>query len=235
MAARNFYVIYYGWLIRDAAGNPSEAAEAIAAARPAALLAMFHTFSPRYPNLSVQVRELLHAAGMRLFPYVDTDYGDRPLEQVVAEAVEYLDAGVDGIFFDRAYNFLDDGRGAYYQQLYEVVAGCGKTVVVNTGVAQCGEAIMDCTDILMVEHDWRRLYHDDTWHAAYPAERFMGNSSNEPDADKFLGYRVDSERAVQDTHEAWSNGVGWHTSTDRYVELPVWFPTYVRNLDHAIS
>ena len=192
---------------------------------------MFHTFSPRYPNLSPQVRDLLHSAGTRLFPYVDTNYGHRPVEEVEAEAIEYLAAGVDGIFFDRADNFLDDAHAPYYRRLKDLVSAGQKMVILNTGVAQCGEAIMDHADILMVEHDWRRLYQATAWRAVYPAERFMGDSSNEPDADTFLGYRVDGARAAQDTREAWSNGIGWHTSTDRYIHLPLWFAAYV----HAIT
>ncbi len=230
MAARNLYLIYYGWLIADQEGTPNEAARTIASAGPSAVLAMFHTFTPRYTNLSVQVRQVLHDAGTRIFAYVDTNYGRRALKRVEAEALEYLSNGVDGIFFDRGHNCLDNSRRKYYATLYRLVAGCGKTAIVNTGVAQCGETIMDQTDILMVEHDWRRLYRANPWHARYPAERFMGDSSNEPGADAFLGHRIDCRRAAQDTLEAWSNGIGWHTSTDRYTDLPPWFSAYLNHL-----
>jgi hypothetical protein len=61
----------------------------------------------------------------------------------------------------------------------------------------------------------------------YGSERFMGVSSNEGDP---MGYRVDAQRAISDTREAWHARVGWHTATDRYVELPDWLEAYVEAL-----
>jgi hypothetical protein len=103
-------------------------------------------------------------------------------------------------------------------------------VIVNTGVAESGEAIMDVADILMIEHDWRSLYRMNPWYAQYSPERFMGNSSNEPGTQRYFDYRVTCETAIRDTREAWANGVGWHCSTDRYTELPPWFSEYARGI-----
>jgi hypothetical protein len=41
-----------------------------------------------------------------------------------------------------------------------------------------------------------------------------------------MGYAVDEQRAVADTREAWKRGIGWHTSTTTYIELPDWFAAY---------
>ena len=41
-----------------------------------------------------------------------------------------------------------------------------------------------------------------------------------------MGYVVEGRSAVDDTREAWRIGVGWHTATNRYVELPDWFESY---------
>lgn len=229
-AHTNLYVIYYGWLIADPAGTPGPAAREIAAAGPRALICFYNTFEPRYTNLSQQVRDLLRAAQVKVFTYVDTSYGARPLAAVMAETCEYLAHAVDGIFFDQVYNFLDDQHGAYYQALYTLVRDSGRSVIVNTGVAQPGEAIMDITDILMVEHDWRMLYQENPWHMRYPPWRFMGNSSNEPGVERYFGYRVTKQTAVRDTREAWSHGIGWHYSTDHYTSLPSWFSAYARTI-----
>jgi hypothetical protein len=227
---RNPYVIYYGWLIADSAGAPGPAAAMIAAAGPKALIGFYYTFEPKYPNFSPQVCQILHAAQIDMFAYVDTNYGNRPLAEVEAEAYEYLTKGVDGIFFDQVYNFLDDQQAAYYQKLHALMRSSGKSMIVNTGVAQTGEAIMDVTDILMVEHDWRTLYQLNPWYAQYPPERVMGNSSNEPGTERYFDYRVDYKMAVHDTNEAWANGIGWHYSTEHYTTLPAWFLDYARSV-----
>ncbi|MEI7769335.1 MAG: spherulation-specific family 4 protein [Chloroflexales bacterium] len=229
------YVIYYGWLIADAAGTPGPAATAIAAAGPGVLIGFYYTFEPKYPNFSRQVRDLLRAAQISFFAYVDTDYGNRPLAAVEAEARDYLAKGVDGIFFDQAYNFLDDRQTPYYQQLYALVHSSQKSVIINTGVAQSGEAIMEVTDILMVEHDWRLLPQLSPWHGRYPPTRFMGNSSNEAGTERYFDYRIGYEAAVRDTHEAWASGIGWHYSTDHYTTLPAWFSDYARSVSTPID
>lgn len=234
ITSRNRFVIYYGWLIADRAGNPNEAARCIAAAQPALLIASFYTFEPKYPNLSKQVRGLLHQAGVRLFAYVDTDYGRRDRDEVKAEAYDYLNQNVDGIFFDQACNFLDGAHFAYYQDLYEYVRRYDKPVILNPGIGQPGEEIMNVTDILMVEHAWRELYQTNSWFAAYPPERFMGNSSNEhPDLP--WHYQINCDIATRDTEEAWSKGIGWYFSTDNYISLPEWFSQYVSNLNYSTN
>jgi hypothetical protein len=226
---QNLFVIYYGWLISDPDGTPNAEAQAIAAARPALLVASFYTFDPVYPNLSPQVRDLMHEAGIRIYAYVDTDYAQRDRNLAIAEAGDYLSQGVDGIFYDQVCNFLDNKPLDYYQELYDYVHNQGKSVIVNPGIGKPGEEIMNVTDILMVEHAWRELYQTNSWFANYPSERFMGNSSNE-----YPGYEVDNESAVRYTRESWENGVGWHFSTDRYITLPDWFGDYIRGVGYNL-
>jgi hypothetical protein len=229
ITAKNLYTIYYGWLIADPEGTPNQEAYAIAAARPELLIAFFYTFEPKYTNLSEQVRKLMANAGVRLFAYVDTDYGRRDLEAVRAEVNEYLAQDVAGIFFDQVYNFLDNSRLSYYQEISSMVRSHTKAFIFNTGIAQPGEEIMNVTDIMMVEHDWRKLYQANSWFAKYPPERFMGNSSNEHPG-LYFDQPINADIAVRDTMEAWANGVGWHFSTDRYISLPVWFSEYAAKL-----
>src|SRR6266487_4263018 len=95
----NLYVIYYGWLISDKIGTPGPAAMAIAAARPEMLIGFYYTFEPKYPNFSQQVCDLLHAAQIKLFAYINTDYGDRHLAPAKRKARDNWPKGVDGIFF----------------------------------------------------------------------------------------------------------------------------------------
>ena len=224
---KNLFVIYYGWLIEDADGTPGREANLIAEARPDLVIASFYTFEPKYPNLSPQVRDLLHGAGVRLIAYVDTNYAQREAAVVEAEVKDYLAQGVDGIFYDQVYNFLDDQYTEYYTELYQFVHSQDKLVIVNTGIGQPGEEIMKICDILMVEHAWQELYQDNPWFTNYPPQRFMGNSSNEHEN------QVDYAVAVRDTQTGWANGVGWHFSTDHYIELPDWFLDYTASLGYG--
>ena len=89
---------------------------------------------------------------------------------------------------------------------------------------------MRVADILMVEHAWRGLYQTNPWFRKYSPDRFMGNSSNEPDLEQHFDYVVEHQAAVRDTREAWAHGIGWHCSTDRYIFLPEWFSKYAQDV-----
>jgi hypothetical protein len=88
------------------------------------------------PNLDYQ-RGLadLQAAGVRIIGYVYTGYGNRVLENVLADVDLYTKCyAVDGIFFDEASSAKDDV--GYYQELYNYVQEQlpGATVINNFGV-----------------------------------------------------------------------------------------------------
>jgi hypothetical protein len=220
------YVIYYGWLIGDRGGEPNNIAREIAAAYVPLLIAHYRTAPPRsHVNLSRAVMSLMHSSGTRVFAYVATRWGRADLRRTFARVEEYLRNGVDGIFFDEADPLLSARNLRYYRRLATRVWDEEKSVILNAGVSQCGEAIMCVTDRLMVEHAWRNLAASCPWKQHYDRDRFMSVSSNESD---FLGYTVDEQHAIQDTHEAWQAGIGWHTCTNRYIELPDWFSAYVQ-------
>lgn len=220
------YVIYYGWLSDDDSGEPNEDAHRIAAARVPLLIANVWTAEPeRHRNLSEAVLALMRASGANVFAYTATRGGAVARRDVEREMNDYFDAGVDGIFFDEADPLREETHFAYYEALARVAHDRGGRVIVNPGVGSCGERIMDVADMVMLEHRWRDLREGSPWSARYPADRFMGVSSNEENA---MGYAVDETRAIADTREAWARGVGWHSSTERYIELPEWFDTYMQ-------
>ena len=219
------YVIYYGWLTQDERGEPNADAQRIAAARAPLLIAHHWTAAPeRHLNLSEAVLELMRGSGTEVYAYVATDCGKSDLKKVLKEVGEYLATDIDGIFFDEADPLSDDAKIPFYDRLGDAVRDKGKGVILNTGVAQCDERIMNVADRIMVEHQWRNLRTGSLWSHRYPPERFMGVSSNEGGA---MGYAVDEQRALGDTREAWASRIGWHTSTDRYTGLPEWFERYV--------
>jgi hypothetical protein len=224
----NSYVVYYGWLADSAAGTANEAAWRIAAAEPAIAILHARTAPPAgHLNLSPEVLGVLHQAGVRVYAYVATNWGRADLNSVARETIDALDAGADGIFVDEADPLCTDGNYAYYRAISDYVRARGAGLIFNTGVAGCGERVMELADYLMVEHQWRDALAHSPWMGRYPSERFMGVSSNEGGA---MGYHVDGYRACADAREARQRGIGWHTGTDRYIELPSWFAAYMQAL-----
>lgn len=222
----NTYVIYYGWLTDDRDGEPNNVAQTIAAARTPLLIAHFRTAPPeRHVNISPRVLSLMQSVGTQVYAYVATQTGKADLGKIKKTVTDCLAGGVDGIFFDESDSLASDDNLAYYETLARLVRGKGKGIIVNPGVAQCGEKIMQVADRVMVEHQWRNLATGSLWSFRYPGDRFMGVSSNEGAA---MGYVVDEARGIADTREAWERGVGWHTSTTTYIELPPWFSAYAR-------
>jgi len=171
----------------------------------------------------------MREAGTQVFGYVATDYGRAELARVRDDIDEIIAAGADGIFLDETDSLTSKAKYGYYTMLAQAVRQQGRQLIVNAGVSKCGESIMGVADRVMVEHQWRDLPSHSAWMAKYAPERFMGVSSNEENA---MGYRVDLDRAVRDTREAWRLGVGWHTATDRYVRLADWLEPYVETLTH---
>lgn len=228
MPTGNTYVIIYGWLSDGASGEPNARANAVAAAGTPLVIAQYRAAPPAaHRNLSAQVLSVLHESGSQVFAYIATDWGRADLRDVQRTSAEYLAAGIDGIFLDEADSLCSDTKLQYYAQLASHVRDSGGKLILNPGVSQCGEKIMQLCDLVMLEHAWRDAFTRSPWLRRYPAERVMGVSSNEDNA---MGYPIDEQRAIDDTREAWQRGIGWHTSTDRYVDVPEWFGRYVEAL-----
>ena len=222
------YSIYYGWLSDDDSGEPNGVAHALAKLSLPLLIANYRTAPPdRHVNLSPQVLSLLREARTEVFAYVATDWGNADRRRALRKTDEYLAAGVAGVFFDEADSLCSDAKLEYYAALATRVRAKRGGIILNAGVSQCGEKIMELCDLLMVEHAWREARTRSPWLRRYPAERVMGVSSNEENA---MGYAIEEQRAIRDTREAWDAGIGWHTSTNLYVELPEWFGRYVSAL-----
>jgi hypothetical protein len=216
------YCIYYGWLVADGTGAPAASARRLAELRPRLLIAAPYTATPSMPNLSKQVVTLLQAADVHLLAYVDVSYRQRPLREVLAEARAALTLGADGILFDQVEHRWRPASAGYYSVLADAMHQLDATVAFNTGVAETDEEYMDLANLLMVEHRWRDFARLSPWRHRYDPLRFMGVSSNEPGAARWLGTAVDQRAAVAHTREAWAAGLGWHCATDRFVELPPW-------------
>jgi len=71
------------------------------------------------PNYIIATRAL-HKAGGRIIGYVYTQYGQRPINHVVADMQRYLDwYPIDGFFIDEMSNNDDPALIAYYRHIFE--------------------------------------------------------------------------------------------------------------------
>jgi len=255
------YVIYYHWL-HDGDGKPNEACQRIANAQPEILFTYSHLGMDdwREPyrsngtlNLTPEVVELLHSKGVKIYSYVATQWGLRPLENVLEQITLDSELGIDGVKIDEAYAFSEglegtdsDGRDIssilnYYQTIYNHAKSLGLQVMANTGTMYTNEIWMQLCDILGVEHEWREFptlkapYNcgGGWWMHKYPKDRFMAASSNgwkeNGEWAYPMGYEVNLETGIRDTIEAWNLGFGWHYSCESwwwYPCLPDWFEEY---------
>ncbi|WP_026370983.1 hypothetical protein [Kallotenue papyrolyticum] len=222
------YLIFYGWLA-DARGAPTPAAQAIALARPALAIVAGMTAQPRRRNFTPAVRELWLEAGISTLIYVPTAYARRDWNEVWSACREAQTWGAQGVLLDEVLPAVDRGWWAYYGRLYSALAG-ELLIALNTGVAHTAPEVMAACDLLMVEHQWRQFAAQAAWRAAFPSSRFMGVSSNELGAQLWLGRSIDRHSASAETRAAWRCGIGWHTSTARYTELPPWLSAYLTEL-----
>jgi hypothetical protein len=218
--SENLYVIYYGHLV-DENGATTEQMARILAAKPQ-LVIVPYSFPDGELNLTPDVHQQFRNAGIRVLTYTWTDYGERDLNAVKADIDSHMASDVDGIFIDEVTNIETDAEHSYYAEIHRHVKGYGqdKLVVMNPGHFKVTERVMLVSDIVSLEEEW--VYHDQiTWKDRYPSSRFMGVSSNE-----YCASCVNDLNAANKTAEAWGAGIGYHYSTDRYIDLPEWFANY---------
>lgn len=218
--SENLYVIYYGHLV-DSNGEMTEQVPRILAADPE-LVIVPHSFPDGELNLTPEVHQQFRDAGIKVLTYTWTNYGARDVNAVKADIDAQMASGVDGIFVDEVTNIETDAEYSYYAAIHQHIKsyGQGKLSVMNPGHYQVTERVMQISDIVSLEEEW--VYHGQMeWINKYPPSRFMGVSSNE-----YCGSCVDGSNAVGKTTEAWSAGIGYHFSTDMYIDLPAWFDGY---------
>ncbi len=116
----------------------------------------------------------LRRAGVRLVGYVDTDYGRRPVDDVVAEAGTWVSRyGVAGVFLDQVR-----GDFAWLQHYASCSVGArtvgAQFVVLNPGTA-CDPGYVDVANVVVTfEGAWTRYtaYEPPGWTTGRPARRF---------------------------------------------------------------
>ena len=219
--SEELYVIYYGHLV-DEGGSMTDQARAILLARPT-MVVIPHSFPTGEPNLTLELRQAFADEGIKVITYTWTNYGSRSLDEVLGEIDEYASQS-DGIFVDEVTNLETDAEVSYYSAIFKHVKethGDDKLVIMNPGHYKVREQVMQISDIVSLEEEWV-YYGSMPWKSNYPPSRFMGVSSNE-----YCNQCVSENNAASKTAEAWNSGIGYHFSTDRYIDLPPWFDSYV--------
>ncbi len=118
---------------------------------------------------------LLRSAGVQVAGYVDTNYGHRDSQDVLAEFGRHLDwYGVSGVFFDRAA--VAPEHVTRYAELTRRAREMGAQVVALNHGAYPNEAYADSADLLgTFEGPWR-AYPDlavPRWTRSRPAGQFF--------------------------------------------------------------
>jgi hypothetical protein len=144
----------------------------------------------------------LRDAGVRLFGYVDTGYGTRPVQDAARDVRRHREwYGARGVFLDRAAAGRD--RLPYYRRLAHAARlGGARAVVLNPGVHP-DPAYADLADLLVTyEGTWTDYAAAAVpgWTAAHPPARFC-----------HLVYGVPGDAAARDVaRTAARRGAGVH-------------------------
>jgi hypothetical protein len=227
--SENLYVIYYGHLV-DSNGETTEQVSRILVAEPE-LVIVPYSFPDGELNLTPEVHQQFRDAGIKVLTYTWTNYGARDVNAVKADIDTQMASGVDGIFVDEVTNIETDAEYGYYAAIHQHIKSHGqdKLSVMNPGHYQVTERVMQVSDIVSLEEEW--VYYDQMeWINKYPPSRFMGVSSNE-----YCGSCVDESNAAGKTAEAWDAGIGYHFSTDMYIDLPAWFDRYASQVEEKAT
>lgn len=166
----------------------------------------------------------LRQAGGKVIGYVASGYGNRPLDQVLAEIDTYENwYDIDGIFLDEMSNTSDSATLDFYEAIYSHTknTNAGWELMGNPGTAtQEAYLTRPTADRLMVFESFGNQYPGHTpsaWNSNYDSDRFVNLLHTQSDEADALGY-VDL---------AASRGVGGIYFTDDVLSNP-WdrLPTY---------
>lgn len=105
-------------------------------------------------NLTPELNEKFHGAGTKVVTYTWTNYGERNLQETLAEIDREMSAGADGVFIDEVSNLRTSAEYQYYSAIYKYVKdsyGPEKIVIMNLGSYKVTERVMSVSDIVSLE------------------------------------------------------------------------------------
>jgi hypothetical protein len=168
------------------------------------------------------------AAGIRIFGYIQTDYGTRSSAEVIAEMDRYREwYGVTSFFLDESDT--DPVSLALYTEMTDYAHAMGGSTMLNFGYHP-HPGYMAIADIAVVFEDSAEVYANYTlpsWISEFPANRFaqMVYGVPEEDHDEVLAtIRASNAGYVYITDDHISNGSPYNT-----------LPTYWEDLNTTVS
>lgn len=125
---------------------------------------------PSYPV----VMQALGDAGVRMAGYVDTDYGNRPTKEVLADVTTYIARdGLRAVFLNQVGSGLD--QLDHYAQLVQAARGAGARFVALNPGTHPHPGYVDLANVTVTFEgaweDYRRLTVP-PWAHRFPASRF---------------------------------------------------------------
>ncbi len=115
------------------------------------------------------------AAGITMYAYVSTDYGNVAISTVETQINDYASwYGVDDIFVDEAPTGCAE-ETSYFQPLYAYIHAHGGQEILNPGEAtsSCYMAAADILDTFEGNYTAFTGYTPASWTSSYPATRFF--------------------------------------------------------------
>jgi Spherulation-specific family 4/Putative Ig domain len=152
------------------------------------------------------------AAGIQMYGYVSTGYGDISLATAESDIHDYNSwYGVKNIFVDEASTSCTL-ESSYYLSLYNYIHAQGGSEILNPGTTT-SQCYMSATDILDTFEGTYTQYESSTpssWASQYPASRFFNEVYNVPT-------EAEMARVVGQTVQ---RGAGWVYVTNLNVPNP---------------
>ncbi len=125
-------------------------------------------------DLMAEINQM-RQAGIRVFGYVYTSFGDRDPAAVKADIDQWKTLyNVTNIMFDEGW-WKDTSKNAYYMDLYNYVHRTPGALVEINSATPVDESFMQFTDILSVfegPYSGSLNYHSPSWMMKYPPNRF---------------------------------------------------------------
>lgn len=173
---------------------------------------------------------LAHArdAGIRVIGYIQTDYGTRPVSEILAEMDRYREwYGVTSYFLDEGDTGLESLD--LYTEMTAYAHALGGITVINFGYHP-HPAYMEITDYAIVFEDAMNVflaYTPPAWIQDYPADRFMN-----------LIYGVPADRVDEIIQITRERNLGHVWITDDHINTGSPYntlPTYWSSLNQTMS
>lgn len=158
-------------------------------------------------------------AGIKYFEYIDGGYENINLMSIMADIHKAANAGAYGIFIDQVSYSPSGSQLAFLASIYQEAHTQGLKVVLNTGVANWSDSLMDCCDYINSTENWNGQNLSPSQTKWKERVWLLTEGCTLPNIASNL------------TLAAWSRGIASHYACELYTALPSWLDQYIANLE----